>query len=152
MCRSVKSHLTSRMSNRAINERAYSEACEPQKICGICLKRLRSRDTREKANCYLIWLTCGQLSPLDAQRSARGCPAIANNIQPYPKRCLLMQLARVGARTATTRGLQLANFSTRIGVLRKICSICAEGLRFSAFHKTCNSTTSCFLCSNSRSF
>ena len=28
------SHLTSRMSNRAINERAYSVACERQKICG----------------------------------------------------------------------------------------------------------------------
>ena len=34
VCLSVKSHLTSRMSNRAINERAYSVACERQKICG----------------------------------------------------------------------------------------------------------------------
>ena len=34
VCVSVKSHLTSRMSNRAINERAYTVACEGQKICG----------------------------------------------------------------------------------------------------------------------
>ena len=27
-------HLTSRMSNRAINKRAYSVACEHQNICG----------------------------------------------------------------------------------------------------------------------
>ena len=31
---SVKRDLTSRMSNRAISERAYSVACERQKICG----------------------------------------------------------------------------------------------------------------------
>ena len=34
VCVSVKSHLTSRMSNRAINEHVYSVACERQKICG----------------------------------------------------------------------------------------------------------------------
>ena len=28
------SHLTSRISNRAVNERAYLVACERQKICG----------------------------------------------------------------------------------------------------------------------
>ena len=31
---SVKRHLTSRMSNRAINKSAHSLACEPEKICG----------------------------------------------------------------------------------------------------------------------
>ena len=34
VCLSVKSHLTSRMSNRAINECAYLVAYERQKICG----------------------------------------------------------------------------------------------------------------------
>ena len=34
VCVSVKSHLTSRMSNRAINEHAYLVAYERQKICG----------------------------------------------------------------------------------------------------------------------
>ena len=68
-------------------------------LVGICLKRPRSRvvqrNTSEKSN----MLTSGQLSPLDPQQSARGYPMIVNNIQPCPKRCLLMPLARVGART-----------------------------------------------------
>ena len=34
VCLSVKSHLTSGMSNGAINERAYLVAYERQKICG----------------------------------------------------------------------------------------------------------------------
>ena len=34
VCVSVKSHLTSRMSNRAINEHAYLVAYERQNICG----------------------------------------------------------------------------------------------------------------------
>ena len=34
VCVSVKSHLTSQMSNRAINERTYSVAYERQNICG----------------------------------------------------------------------------------------------------------------------
>ena len=34
VCLSVKSHLTSRMSNRAINEHAYFVVYERQKICG----------------------------------------------------------------------------------------------------------------------
>ena len=34
VCLSVKSHLTSRISNQAINERAYLRAYECQKICG----------------------------------------------------------------------------------------------------------------------
>ena len=34
VCLSVSAKLTSRMSNRAINEGAYSVACECQNICG----------------------------------------------------------------------------------------------------------------------
>ena len=34
VCMSVKSYLTSRMSNRAINERAYLVAYECKKLCG----------------------------------------------------------------------------------------------------------------------
>ena len=93
-----------------------------KKFVGICLKRLRSRvmpqNTSEKANMLIYRLTRGQLSPLDAQRNVRGYPGIVNNIQPCPKRCLLMLLARVGARTdstthaATTRGV--ANFRARV--------------------------------------
>ena len=36
---------------------------------------------------------------LTSRMSNQGYPAIVNDIQPYPKRYLLMSLARVGART-----------------------------------------------------
>ena len=77
-----------------------------KKIVGICLKRLRSRvmprNTSEKANMLMFRLTRGQLSPLDGRRSARGYPTIVNNIQPCPKRWLLMPLVRIGVRTDST--------------------------------------------------
>ena len=113
-----------------------------KKFVGICLKRLRSRDmprnTSEKANMLIYRLTRGQPSPLntfDAQENVRGYPGIVNDIQPCPKRCLLMPLVRVGVRTdSTTRysyNARRGQFPrTRIG----ICAVCAEGLHFSAFH------------------
>ena len=63
------------MSNRAINKRAYSVACERQKICveRLC-SRVTPRNTSEKANILISRFTRGQLSPLDAQRSARSYP------------------------------------------------------------------------------
>ena len=74
VCVSVKSRLTYGTSVRPENAVTYSAGNEGQKICGICLKRLRSRvmqrNMSEKAN-MLIRLTRGQLSPLDTQRSAR---------------------------------------------------------------------------------
>ena len=70
---------------------------------GIFLKWLSStvmaQNTSEKANILII---CGQLSPLDAQRGVRGYPTIVNNIQPCPKRSLLMPLTHVGMRTDST--------------------------------------------------
>ena len=39
VCVSVKSHLTLRMSNQAINKRAYSVAYERPKICGDLPKK-----------------------------------------------------------------------------------------------------------------
>ena len=73
---------------------------------GICLKRLRSRvmprNMSEKANMLIIPTYRCQLSPLDTQRRARGYPTIVNNIQPCPKLCLLIPLARVVARTDST--------------------------------------------------
>ena len=51
VCVSVKSHLTSRMNNRAINKRAYSVACERQKNYEDLLhSRVMPRNTREKAS------------------------------------------------------------------------------------------------------
>ena len=89
-------------------------ATKVKKFVGICLKRLRSkvipRNISEKANMLIIPTPRRQLSPLDTQRSTRRYPTIVNNIQPCPKRCLLMPLARVAA-TATTRGV--ANFRAR---------------------------------------
>ena len=86
-------------------------ATKVKKFVAICLKLLRSRvmprNMSEKANMLIFRLTRGQFSPLDIQRSARGCLTIVNNIQPCPKRCLLMLLARVGARTECTTRLQL---------------------------------------------
>ena len=87
-------------------------ATKVKTLVGICLKRLRSRvmprNMSEKANMLIIPTYRCQLSPLDTQRRARGYPTIVNNIQPCPKLCLLMPLARVGARTdSTTSQLQL---------------------------------------------
>ena len=71
---------------------------------GIRLKRLRSgvtaRNTSEKANMLIYRLTRGQLSPHDAGQGAGGCRAMTKSLQPYPKRYLLMQLARVAPRLA----------------------------------------------------
>ena len=122
-------------------------ATKVKKFVGICLKRLRSRvmprTVSEKANMLIIPTYRCQLSPLDTQRRARGYPTIVNNIQPCPKLCLLMPLARVGASdsttsfTATTQGV--ANFRARALAYstqdsRARHAVCAEGLHFSAFH------------------
>ena len=103
---------------------------------GIFPKRLRSRvvprNMSEKANMLIIPTTRGQLPPLDTERSTRRYPMIVNNIGPCPKRCLLMPLARVGARTDSTMhysyNARRGKFPrTRIGIdtktRRKICSM-----------------------------
>ena len=103
-------------------------ATKVKKFVGICLKRLCSRimprNMSEKANMLIIPTYRCQLSPLDTQRRTRGYPTIINNIQPCPKLCLLMPLARVGARTDSTtsysynaRRGQLPR--TRIGIVRR---------------------------------
>ena len=72
------------------------------------------------------------------QRSARGYPTIINNIRPCPKRCLLMPLTRVVARTESTT-LQLharrGQFSrTRIDTVQSSMQyICAEGVALHSF-------------------
>ena len=110
VCLSVKSHLTSRMSNQAINEPAYSVAYEHQTICGDlpATTAFKSNAVKHEANMLICRLTRGQLSPLDTQQSVRVYPKIVNDIQPCPKRCLMMPLAHVGARTdCTTRAATL---------------------------------------------
>ena len=121
-------------------------ATKVKTFVGICLKLLGSRvmprNMSEKANMLIIPTYQCQLSPLDTQRRARGYPTIVNNIKPCPKLCLLMLLARVGARTDSTTSYgynarcgQLPR--TRIGIVRRTRArhaVCAEGLHFSAFH------------------
>ena len=121
-------------------------ATKVKTFVGVCLKRLHPRvmprNMSEKANMLIISTYRCQLSPLDTQRRAIGYPTIVNNIQPCPKLCSLMPLARVGARTDSTtsysynaRRGQLPR--TRIGIVRRTRArheVCAEGLHFSAFY------------------
>ena len=112
---------------------------------GICLKQLRSRvmrrNTSEKANMLINRLTRGQLSPFNTQRSAKGYPTSVNNIHSCPKRRLLMPLARVGARTATTT--RIYSYDARAWPISAHAHwpsskyACTEGLHFSAFHWVC---------------
>ena len=144
--------LTSRTSNRAISERAYSVACERQKICGnlpetTAFKSYAAKHER-KSQLLINPLTRGQLSPFDTQRSARGYPTSIKNIQPCPKRWLLTPLGvRTAAttRAATTRGR--GQFPrTRIGLVGKLMQYaCTEGLHFSAFH-FCSSLFAALFC------
>ena len=89
------------------------QAKKVKTFVGICLKplhlRVMPRNRSERANNYanVFRLTRCQLSPFDTQRSTRGYLTIVNNIQPCPKLCLLMPLARVGARIDSTLRLQL---------------------------------------------
>ena len=59
VCLSVRSHLTSRMSNRAINEHAYLVAYERQKICGdlpetTAFKSYVAKHERKRQYAYLL--------------------------------------------------------------------------------------------------
>ena len=148
MCLSVKSHLTYGACVRPENAVTYSAGNEGQKLCGdlpetTVFKSYAAKHKR-KANMLIIPTYRCQCSPLDRQRRARGYPTIVNNIQPCPKLCILMPLARVGARTDSTtsysynaRRGQLPH--TRVGIVRRTQAkhaVCAEGLHFSAFHYT----------------
>ena len=111
--------------------------CKRQNICGDLPEKTAFKSyaaKHEQTSQYANYrLTCRQLFLLNAQRSTRGYPTSIKDIQPCPKICLLMLLARVGARSdSTTRTATMggvANFPlTHIGIAR------AEGLHFSAFH------------------
>ena len=128
VCLSVKSHLTYGASVRPENAVTYSAGNEGQKICGdlpetTAFKSYAAKHERKSQYANFPTYRC-QLSPLDTQRRARGYPTIVNNIQPCPKLCILMPLARVGARTDSTtsysynaRRGQLPR--TRVGIVRR---------------------------------
>ena len=109
VCVSVKSHLTSRMSNRAINERAYSVACERQKICG---------DFPEKT-AFKSYAAKHEFTGLPAVSFFRSthseAPGVTQRVSKTfsPKRCLLILLARVEARTNSTT--RIYNYGARRG-------------------------------------
>ena len=125
VCLSVKSHLTYGASVRPENAVTHSTGNEGQKICGGLPETtaFKSYAAKHERKSQLFRLTRCQLSPLDTQRRAIGYPTIVNNIQPCPQLCLLMQIARVVARTdSTTRYSYNARRGqlprTRIGVVR----------------------------------
>ena len=99
VCQSVNYGASVRPENAA----TYSAGNEGQNICGdlpetTAFKSYAAKHERKSQLLIIPTYRC-QLSPLDTQRRARGYPTIVNNIQPCPKLCLLMPLARVGART-----------------------------------------------------
>ena len=126
------------MSNRAINQRAYSVACERQKIC---------RDFPEKT-AFKSYAAKHEFTGLPAVSFFRSthseAPEVTQRVSTTfsPKRCLLILLARVEARTNSTTP---ATYSARRGQFSAHAHwlstqddmqlVCAEGLHFSAFHQ-----------------
>ena len=95
VCVSVKSHVTSRMSNQAINERAYSVACERQKICGYLPEKTAFKSYAAKH----------EFTGLPAVSLSRSTHSEAPEVtQRVSTTFSLAQklLARVGARTDST--------------------------------------------------
>ena len=84
VCVSVKSHLTSRMSNRAINVHTWWHM-NVKIFVVIFLKRLRSK--------VMVWflLTVSAQRTMQHQTLPSDCQQ--HNIQPCPEQCLLMQSA-----------------------------------------------------------
>ena len=143
VCLSVKSHLTYGASVHPENAVTYSADNEGHKICGdlpetTAFKSYATKHEQKSQYANYPTYRC-RLSPLDTQRRARGYPTIINNIQPCPKLCLLLPLARVGVRTDSTTSYsynarcgQLPR--THIGIVRRTRArhaVCAEGLHFS---------------------
>ena len=125
-------------------------ATKVKTFVGICLKPLRSRvmprNRSEKANMLIVSFLC-----LTHSEVSEGYPMIVNNIQPCPKRFLLMLLARVGARTDSTTHLQLQREAWPISTHMHWHSV--EGavfmprvLHFSAF--SVSTMCHCITCTN----
>ena len=138
MCLSVKSHLTSRMSNRAINERAYSVACERQKICG---------DLPE-TTAFKSYAAKHEFTGLPAVSLFRSTHSEAPEVtQRVSTTFSLTQklLARVGVRTDSTththsHDARRGQFSAHAHWHSTYApsTVCAEGLHFSVFHSYTN--------------
>ena len=107
VCVSVKSHLTHRASVCPENAVTYSAGNEGQKICGdfpeiTAFKSYAAKQANIANDSDLPAVSFLRLTHSEA-------PEIVNNIQPCPKRCLLMPLARVGTRTDTDNTIRSVN-------------------------------------------
>ena len=104
VCVSVTFDLPSRMSNRAINKRAYLAAYKRQKFRGDSPETttFRSYSAKHERKSQYANLSAYQRSafPARCSQGAGGCRAMIKSVQPCPKRYLLMQLARVAPRRA----------------------------------------------------
>ena len=123
------------MSVRLENAVTYSTGTEGQKICGdlpetTAFKSYAAKQKRRSQYANYSDLPGVSFLHLTHSEASEGYPTIVNNIQPCPKLCLLMPLARAGARTDSTTRLQLharrGQFPrTRIGVVSKIYAVFA---------------------------
>ena len=95
VCVSVKSHLTSRMSNRAINDHAYSVACERQKICGDFPEKTAFKSYAAKHE--FTGLPAVSFFRSTHSEAAEVTQRVSTTFSPK-----LILLARVGARTNST--------------------------------------------------
>ena len=102
----------SKASVRLENAVIYSTGNEGQTICGdlpetTAFKRYAVKQERRSQYANYSDLPAVSFLRLTHSETSEGYPTIVNNIQPCPKLCLLMPLARVGAITDTTTGLRL---------------------------------------------
>ena len=108
VCLSVKSHLTYGASVRSENAVTYSEGNEGQKICGdlpetTAFKSYAAKHERKSQYANYSDLPAVSFLRLIHSEAPEGNQRLSTtNIQPCPKRCLLIPLARVGARTDST--------------------------------------------------
>ena len=107
VCLSVKSHLTYGASFRPENAVTYSAGNEGQKICGdlpeiTAFKSYAVKQERKSQYANYSDLPDVSFLRLTHSEASEGYPTIVNNIQSCPKLCLLMSLARVGAKTDST--------------------------------------------------
>ena len=81
---------------------------EGQKICGdlpetTAFKSYAAKQERRSQYANYSDLPAVSFLRLTHSEASEGYPTIVNNIQPCPKLCLLIPLARFGARTDSTR-------------------------------------------------
>ena len=128
---SVKSHLTSRMSNRAINDNAYLVAYERQKICGDLLettafKRYAAKHDRKSQYANLPAYPRSAFSTrrtAKRQRLPRDCQRHSALSKTMPTDAASLCWSTDSTkRASTTRGV--ANFRARVlAFAPRVCTL-----------------------------